>query len=150
MSVANKHDIATMKFKAADKEAVEKSAKTCWNKLTRFLDKFSEIVFIFCLTANAIWNLLSMFLGDDPTDKGFSMLRLLLSIYFMFLAVLIFTSWRANINFLTYFGFMRSNFSKCLFLLFCSCMSFPNKYSTSQNLFLSNFIAYTLVVTAFT
>ena len=52
MSVANKHDIATMKFKAADKEAVEKSAKTCWNKLTRFLDKFSEIVFIFCLTAN--------------------------------------------------------------------------------------------------
>ena len=103
-----------------------------------------EIIFILSLTANGVWNIASMFTGE-----GFSLLKLLLSFYFFFMAALILTSWKSNIGFLTYFGFMRSTFSKSLFLLFCACLCFPNNYSTQQNTILSNVLAYVLIVGAF-
>ena len=45
-----------MKIDAEDKEALEKGAKTCWNKFSRFTDKFSEIMFIVALSALSLFN----------------------------------------------------------------------------------------------
>ena len=146
-SVASRKDIDEMKYAAIDREELEVNSRTCWNKFTRLLDKFVEIIFIFSLVGNGIWNMLSMFLGSTE-DKKFSFLRFLLCFYYWFLALLIFTSWRSNIGFLTYFGFMRGTFSKSLFLLFCACLCFPNKYSTRQNTVLSYVIAYVLIISA--
>ena len=90
MNSDDKVDLQKMKYEAKDKELLERGAKTFWNKLTRFLDKFAEVTFILCLTGEGIWNLLSMFIGDDINDKGFSILRTLLSFYFFFLAWMVF------------------------------------------------------------
>ena len=49
---------------------------------------------------------------------------------------------------LTYFGFLRSTFSKSLFFLFCACLCFPNNTSTTQHTWLSYTIGYTLVIAA--
>ena len=141
----HKADVQQMKWDAQDKELVESTAKSCWNKFTRMLDKMGETLFMVCLVALAIWNGVSMFMGDD---KGFSLMRSLLCVYYLFLALLIFQSWRGNINFLTYFGFMRSSVSKAFFLLFCACMCFPNQYSAPQAKGLSSAIAYVLAISA--
>ena len=38
---------------------------------------------------------------------------------------MIYKSWKADVIFLMYFGFLRGTFSKTLFMLFCACMTFP-------------------------
>ena len=127
-----KTDMSRVRYEVADKEAMERGAKSVWNKFTRLLDKFTEIIFILCLVGVGSWNIASMFVGEDPADKGFSILRTLLAVYMFFIAFLIFISWRANITFLAYFGFMRGSFSKALFLLFAGCLCFPNDHSTKN------------------
>ena len=134
-----------LKFDAADKEAMERHAKACWNKLTRFLDKFTEITFMVCLTASGVWNVASMFVGDD---KGFHLLRLVLGVYYLFMALLVYMSWTANIEFITYFGFMRSAVYKSFFLLFCACLTFPNKYSPKSYRTLTDIVAVVLCIAA--
>ena len=50
-----------MKIDAEDKEALEKGAKSCWNKFSRFTDKFSEFIFIGSLTAVSLFNFVFQF-----------------------------------------------------------------------------------------
>ena len=45
-------------FQAHDREALEAGSKVCWNRFTRFLDKFVEVVFIGTLSLLAVWNFL--------------------------------------------------------------------------------------------
>ena len=124
MSYQQNAQMQKLKFDAADKEALELHAKACWNKFTRFADKFSELTFIICLSITGLYVLIMQFVVKSVT---FDLLRTLLAFYYIFMAMLIFASWKAKVNFLIYFGFMRGRLSKCLFLLFCACMSFPNK-----------------------
>ena len=37
---------AQAKYQAEDKEKLERGAKNCWNRMTRFLDKTSEILYM--------------------------------------------------------------------------------------------------------
>ena len=69
---------------------LEAGAKSCWNKFTRFLDKFSEGSFVLCLVANAIWTLASLFIGKEHNTTAIYIFRVLLSIYYCFLAFLIY------------------------------------------------------------
>ena len=124
---------------------MERHAKACWNKFTRFLDKFTEITFIVCLTANGLWNIVSMFVGND---KGFNLLRMVLSVYYVFMALLVYMSWTANIEFITYFGFMRSAVYKSFFLFFCACLTFPNKYSSNDYTTPTYIVAIVLCIAA--
>ena len=124
---------------------MERHAKACWNKFTRFLDKFTEITFIVCLTANGLWNIVSMFVGND---KGFNLLRMVLSVYYVFMALLVYMSWTANIEFITYFGFMRSAVYKSFFLFFCACLTFPNKYSSKDYRTPTDIVAIVLCIAA--
>ena len=104
-----------------DKEAMTKGAKTCWNKFSHFTDKFTEIIFIAGLTIVSLYNFIVMF-----TKTGsFNLITLMLSIYLLVLATMIYKSWKSDITFLMYFGFLRGKLSKTLFLLFCACMTFP-------------------------
>ena len=48
----------SQRLEAADKESMAQSSKHCWNKFTRFLDKFSELVFIGLLLTQAFWNMI--------------------------------------------------------------------------------------------
>ena len=117
-----------------DKELAAAGAKNCWNKFTRFLDKFTEIIFISSLTGMAIWNLVFMIIGKKG-DKGFNyVITTFIIAYQVFLASLILMSWRGNLNYLTYFGFMRGKLSKALFLIFCGGFCFPGKYSSQWQL----------------
>ena len=45
---------AQAKYQAEDKEKLERGAKNCWNRMTRFLDKTSEILFVGMLGSQAI------------------------------------------------------------------------------------------------
>ena len=65
MKKQQKIDINQIKYEASDREQMEKGAKHTWNKFTRFLEKFTEVTFIVTLVANAVWNIVSMFVGDD-------------------------------------------------------------------------------------
>ena len=73
-------------------------------------------------------------------------MRSLLAANYLFLALLIFSSWKGQIDVLTYFGFLRLAFSKAMFFLFCACLSLPNPYSTTQMVWLQYLIAYVLIV----
>ena len=145
---SNNVDLMQVRYEAKDREHMESTAKSAWNKFTRFLDKFVEIIFISVLIANGIWNLVSMFVGNDPDDKGFSILRLLLLLNYFFLAVLIFASWRGNLTVLVYFGFLRVPTSKALFLLFCACMTFPSEVSSKQTNEVMFVLAIILIIAA--
>ena len=50
-----------IKVDMADKEALERGARTCWNKFSRFADKFTEIIFIVSLITISLWNFVNMF-----------------------------------------------------------------------------------------
>mmetsp|Transcript_6745 Transcript_6745/g.11312 ORF Transcript_6745/g.11312 Transcript_6745/m.11312 type:complete len:114 (-) Transcript_6745:67-408(-) len=52
-------------------------------------------------------------------------MNILVSVYLLGLAALLFLSMRANEKVLFYFGFLRGKISKALFLLFCSALVFP-------------------------
>ena len=117
---------AEARFAAEDKEKLERGAKNCWNKSTRILDKFIEVIFITALVTEAVCNQLFSFVGCDSACEGFKLMTLLLSLYQLFLAFIIFESWRGNITVLTYIGFMRGRASKSLFLVFTACMVAPN------------------------
>ena len=43
---------------AKDKETIATNSKHCWNKTTRFLDKFVEIIFILSLVGLGLFNLI--------------------------------------------------------------------------------------------
>ena len=58
-----------LKFDAQDRENMESGAKSCWNKFTRFVDKFTEIIFMLALCGHAIYSIVTMFVG---AKKGFS------------------------------------------------------------------------------
>ena len=63
------------------------------------------------------------------------------------MAGLIYGSIKSQADLLVYFGFMRSNFNKILFKLFCACLIFPSssgalKFGPTGNYYLS--IAYAL------
>ena len=114
-----------------DKELAAAGAKNCWNKFTRFLDKFTELIFISSLVGIAIWNIVFMIVGTHSTETGFSYIMTSLIIgYQLFLASLILMSWKGNLNYLTYFGFMRGKLSKALFLIFAGAFCFPGRYSS--------------------
>ena len=110
-----------MKIDAADKEALEKGAKTCWNKFTRVTDKFSEIIFITSLSGVSLFNFVFQF----TKGQSFSIFGSIQCIFLVILAIMIYKSWKADVIFLMYFGFLRGSFSKTLFMLFCACMTFP-------------------------
>ena len=59
-----------LKFDAQDRELMETGAKSCWNKFTRFVDKFTEIIFMLALCGRAIYSIIMMFIG---ANKGFSL-----------------------------------------------------------------------------
>ena len=63
------------------------------------------------------------------------MITLLLCIYYLILALMIYKSWKADITFLMYFGFMRGRISKTLFLVFCACLTLPrdSSFGMTQN-----------------
>ena len=105
-------------------------AKNCWNKFTRFLDKFTEIIFISSLIGMGIWNIVFMIVGEKK-DTGFNyVMTSILVAYQWFLAVLIFKSWKGDLTYLTYFGFMRGKLAKALFLIFAGAFCFPGRYSS--------------------
>ena len=62
-------------------------------------------------------------------------------------------SWKADVIFLMYFGFLRGSFSKTLFMLFCACMTFPivkPKEGQSEVLYnLNSALSYLLCVASF-
>ena len=55
-------------------------------------------------------------------------------------------SWRGNIHFLIYFGFMRGKLSKALFLIFAGAFCLPGKYSTSNETWLFWTVGITLMI----
>ena len=126
-----------IKIDMADKEAMERGARTCWNKFSRWADKFSELIFIISLVTISLWNFLIMF----QKDKKFSFVTLMLCIYYLLLALMIYKSWKADITFLMYFGFMRGRISKTLFLVFCACLTLPRDENFSMT---NNFLHWSI------
>ena len=115
-----------LKIDIEDQEAMQKGAKTCWNRFSYYVDKFSEVIFISCLVIVSLYNLVEMF-----TKSGkFNLITLMLSIYLIIMATMIYKSWKSDITFLMYFGFLRGKLSKTIFLLFCACMTFPRQSSS--------------------
>ena len=129
----------SQRLEATDKETIAQNSKHCWNKFTRFLDKFSELVFIITLIGLGFWNIIGQFFktsktnvdGKKPVSQpkvGFNLLTTALALMYFFFAFLIFFSMRNNITVLTYFGFMRGKFTKGMFFIFCAALTLPNVY----------------------
>ena len=120
-----KNKIYDQRLNAEDREAAEIGSKICWNKFTRFMDKFLEIIFIITLLALSVWGIVRQFIHD----RKFNFQLTLISFYLFMFSSLIFLSFINNITVLTYFGFMRGRFSKSFFFLFCSCILLPGDSS---------------------
>ncbi len=138
-------------MEAQYKESMETNAKSCWNKFSRFADKFSEVIFLCSLVGLGVWSFFQQFL---MSKTGFSIVQILYSIQLIFMGGLIYGSIKSQPDLLVYFGFMRSNFNKILFKLYCACLIFPSSSGALElgptgNKYLS--IAYALflfIVTA--
>ena len=132
-----------MKIDVEQKEQLEKGAKSCWNKFSHFTDKFTEVIFIVSLSLVSLYSFISMFIKGGK----FSIFTLLQSIYQIILAPMVYKSWKAEVTFLMYFGFLRGRFSKTLFLLFCACMTFPSQANSQRETGFLFFLHYTLSYT---
>ena len=121
-----------IKIDVADREALERGSRTCWNKFSRWVDKFTEIIFIVSLITISLGNFITMF----GTGHKFDFKTFLCCIYYLILALMIYKSWKADITFLMYFGFMRGRISKTLFLVFCACLTLPRDgtFSMTNNM----------------
>ena len=125
---------ASAAAKASEQEQLESNSRICWNRFTRLLDKFIELIFVLSLVTVAIGNQVFCFIGapSGTANTGFHPRTLLVSFYQLFLALLIFLSWRGNTKILTYFGFMRGSLTKAIFLLFAAAMVSPGKYAAAR------------------
>ena len=50
-----------LEWEAAERDKHERKSLTTYNKCTRFIDKFVELIFIITLTVLGIWNFVQMF-----------------------------------------------------------------------------------------
>ena len=111
-----------LEFQARDREYMERKSITTYNKCTRFIDKFVEIIFMVSLAVLGIWNFVQQFVLKG---SYFNVWQTILSFYLIGLALMIYWSWSFNCRFLVYFGFMQGTFTKTLFFLFSACMTLP-------------------------
>ena len=114
-----------------DKKQFKNGCKTCWSSFVHFVDKFSELIFICALLATCGWNIMRMVKKDDPNDtekdniKNYMFANVILCVWYVVLALLIFQSMRGNEKIYKHFGFLRGKLSKAFFLLFCASLCFP-------------------------
>ena len=136
-----------LEFQARDREYIERKSITKYNKCTRFIDKFVEIIFIIILGVLGIWNFVQQFVLQG---EYFNLWQTTLSVYLIGMSLMIYWSWSFNCRFLVYFGFMQGTFTKSLFFLFTACMTLPgadgmiNSTGPTGNRVFSYIVAYFL------
>ena len=113
------------KLSEEDQERLKTGAKTCWEKFTTFVDKFSELIFIVALLASCGWNIYHLFVAQDPSYTNHMFISILLCVYYIIFAAILFLSMRGHEKVLFYLGFLRGRMSKAIFLMFLACLVFP-------------------------
>tara|TARA_B110000285_G_C14867105_1_gene487383 strand:+ start:92 stop:319 length:228 start_codon:yes stop_codon:yes gene_type:complete len=67
---------------ASAREHQESHARNCWNRFTRLLDKFIEVIFILSLLTAGIANQVFCFIGaPGGANTGFHPVTLLVTLY---------------------------------------------------------------------
>ena len=103
---------------------MKEGAKTCWSSFTVFVDKFCELIFICTMLGASLYIWINIVLKDEATTKH-TFANVIISLYLIGLAGVIFLSMREHPKLLEYCGFLRGKLSKALFYLFCTSLVFP-------------------------
>ena len=57
-------------MKEADKEAMKEGAKTCWNSFKTFVDRFTELIFIFTMLGAGVYTIIFDLIPSPGVESG--------------------------------------------------------------------------------
>ena len=120
-------------FAFEGRENIADGATDCYTKFIKFIEDFSDIIFICGLVGSAIWNIMRMFffgtLVDPEIITFHKWVNLLIVAYMLLFALIIYfhmTPGSSKHEFIEkYMGFVGDDYGKVFFLLFAACLVFP-------------------------